>query len=385
MRRLLGASLLAFPVNLLVAQQVPARPLGSPQVKFANEYSAISGIRELADGRLIVLDAKEKVVYLVDPRSGDAARIGREGSGPGEYLMPINLLALPADTTLVFDPRNNRYLVIGADGKAAGSLPIVQLRPAAGITYGVSMRHADGRGNFYYAMPSGLAPSDDGTTPVLRYDRATQRSDTVARITQSRNGPTMSRQSAPGGTRSVSVGSTPLAAFDAQDEWVVAPDGSVGVVRGEPYRVEWFGTSGAPVVGPTINFTRVKIGEGEKAQWRKDAQARGGPMVAMTGPDGRVNTQTMPVRDPDAWPEFKPAFVSPAVRLASDGNLWVARAAAAASKVNTYDVFDRTGKLVHQVTMPSTTRVVGFGRGVVYVARQDEDDLLHLERHALPQ
>ena len=40
--------------------------------------------------------------------------------------------------------------------------------------------------------------------------------------------------------------------------------------------------------------------------------------------------------------------------------------------------------LLTRVALSVRTRVAGFGRGVVYVVRIDEDDLQHLERHRLP-
>jgi hypothetical protein len=47
-------------------------------------------------------------------------------------------------------------------------------------------------------------------------------------------------------------------------------------------------------------------------------------------------------------------------------------------------VFDRTGALVKQVVLNPNSRVVGFGKGTVYVARTDEDDLQYLQRYKQP-
>jgi len=49
-----------------------------------------------------------------------------------------------------------------------------------------------------------------------------------------------------------------------------------------------------------------------------------------------------------------------------------------------HDVFDAAGRVVERVVLAPGSRVVGFGRGTVYVARSDEDDLQHLELHRLP-
>jgi len=53
-------------------------------------------------------------------------------------------------------------------------------------------------------------------------------------------------------------------------------------------------------------------------------------------------------------------------------------------KVPTYDVFDHSGALVKKVSLNPSSRVVGFGKGAVYVVRTDEDDLQYLQRYARP-
>ena len=47
-------------------------------------------------------------------------------------------------------------------------------------------------------------------------------------------------------------------------------------------------------------------------------------------------------------------------------------------------VFDRTGALVKKITLSPNSRVVGFGNGMLYVVRTDEDDLQYLQRYKRP-
>ena len=80
-----------------------------------------------------------------------------------------------------------------------------------------------------------------------------------------------------------------------------------------------------------------------------------------------------------------PPFTGRGAVLASpDGEAWVLRTRSAGDKVPTYDVFDRTGALVKKVMLNQSSRVVGFGKGTVYVARTDDDDLQYLERYKKP-
>jgi len=72
-----------------------------------------------------------------------------------------------------------------------------------------------------------------------------------------------------------------------------------------------------------------------------------------------------------------------AVQVTPEGEIWVLRTRAAADRTPTYDIFSNTGQLVGKATLKPNSMVVGFGTGVVYVARQDpEDDLRYLEKYA---
>ena len=47
------------------------------------------------------------------------------------------------------------------------------------------------------------------------------------------------------------------------------------------------------------------------------------------------------------------------------------------------DVFDGRGRLIGKISLPEGTRLVGFGKNFVYVARTDADDLQYLQRYPI--
>jgi hypothetical protein len=77
-------------------------------------------------------------------------------------------------------------------------------------------------------------------------------------------------------------------------------------------------------------------------------------------------------------------FATAAVVVAPGGEAWVLRTRPAGDKVPTCDVFNKAGALVKKVALNPNSRVVGFGKGTVYVARTDEDDLQWLQRYTRP-
>jgi hypothetical protein len=90
----------AFPLLVLAvsaaAQQPPNRTFGKAEVEFAEPFSQLVGLRELRDGRLIVSDSKDKVLQIIDLKTGRGTAIGREGAGPNEWMSLTRLLPFPA-------------------------------------------------------------------------------------------------------------------------------------------------------------------------------------------------------------------------------------------------------------------------------------------------
>ena len=101
-----ATAMIAFlPVGLAAQRPVT---LGKPDAEFGEPFSQIAGIRELSNGKVIVSDQRERIVLLIDMKTQASTRIGREGSGPGEYGTPQRIIALAGDTSAIQDPSNVR-------------------------------------------------------------------------------------------------------------------------------------------------------------------------------------------------------------------------------------------------------------------------------------
>src|SRR3954468_20024523 len=89
-----------------------SRVLDKPQTEVSEPFTNVGSVRELSDGRVIVIDNGDRALYAVDFKAGTSSQIGRPGDGPNEYRTPTLLLPVPADTTLVVDIANRRLLVL---------------------------------------------------------------------------------------------------------------------------------------------------------------------------------------------------------------------------------------------------------------------------------
>lgn len=365
------------------AQSVPTVTLSEPAATFAEPFDQVTSIRELRDGRVLVADLFGRSVTVADFRANTATRVGREGQGPLEYAFPQALIALPGDTTFLVDPAQGRFLVIGPD-----ATPLGTERFPDGTGGMFRARGADAQGRIY-AQGSPFSPDrpldmEGGTlpdsVPLLLWDRARNRVDQLGKIKI----PSMNvGVSGSAGNRNVSISSQP---FAPADDWAVAPDGSVGIVRVGDYHVDWWGTPRAQ--GRPVRFTPSPVGDADREAFQsRFRDPRGALRLERTSggppPSGaRASAPPAPSVPEPEWPEVKPPFVS-GTAIASPSGLWVERSQPA-DAAPLYDVFDRQGTLVRQVRLAPRSRVVGVTRSWLYVARTGDDDLQYLERYRVP-
>jgi hypothetical protein len=377
--------LLAFAPGL-GAQTTPKRTLARPDAEFPESFTQIDGIRELKDGRVLLVDSHDLTVQLLDFAASTNTKIGRNGQGPGEYQWPSRIFAVSGDSTVVWDAAGGRLHLYGPDGRSGGDFdPHLSNEGNAATRAGVTAMDTLGR-MFGQSQPVRVAA--DGSMSLLdsaaiqRWSRTRPGRDTVGYMPVPKD-PT--RHVAPGGF----VFSQPMAdppPYPSTDHWIVGPDGRIAVLRADPYRVGYFDANGALRESPPIPFERVKVSEEHKKLWRAE---RSKPVMAMvynrSGP-ASFRLMSRPVKEPSSWPEYLPPYVSgfiPPGSFASDGTVWVRRTTAA-NAPPLYDVIDERGRLVEQVALPTATTLVGFGRGTVYLARVDDDDLQYLQRYRLP-
>lgn len=390
-----------------VAAQTSPRTLPAAEVTFEEPFSQIGvgGVRELRDGRVIVADPRDKVVSVIDFRSGSSTSIGREGSGPQEFGMPMRLYVAPSDTTFLFDPINSRYLLIGPDAKpintfrtdaetppqrpaAGGANPGPQIIAAAGLIG----RTTDARGRIYgegqsFSIgPNG--PTSADSAPLVRYDRATRRLDTLAYVKL----PKANTQVTGGGNnqRVMIGGANPLS---PRDEWTVFPDGRVAIVRAADYHVDWVMPDGTRRTARPIAFTPIRMNAAEirYEEGLRNAARANQMSISMNNNNGQVTRSAQmgapagapPLEPLTDWPDAKPPFRSgiASVMARPNGELWVRRTENAQARGTLYDVITVQGTVSHQVRIPDGWTLVGFGNNTIYTTRKDADDLVYLQRH----
>jgi len=368
---------LTLPPVALSAQQPIS--LGRPDAEFAEPFTRIGTVRELSDGRVLVVDPRDRNVLLIDLKSGAATRVGRTGAGPGEYGLPDRIIALPSDSSAIYDADNVRYLVITPDGKPGVTFRAEDIGGVRMGGRGSAPRGTDTRGRIFMqgsafvANAEGeIAPSD--SAPILRLDRATKKLDTLAFVQLAKGN--ARGGSIPGGGVMMMSG---LKAFPSTDDWTPLPDGGVGIARVRDYHLERYSATGERTSGPAIAVTPVPVTEAEKEAWRA---ARGG-LARSLGRGGAIPKNVPPPPQAE-FPAVMPPFVASATMARPNGEIWVLRSHKS-TDAPIYDVFGAANSLIRRVALPGPNmRLAGFGNNVVFVVRRDADDLEYLQRYKLP-
>ncbi len=348
------------------------------EVSYPEGLSFLSTVRELSDGSVMFADPLGQVMVKWNAETGAADTLGRVGQGPQEYRQPDAVFPLPADSTLLLDLGNSRLTVVGPDGVFGETHPVMRPR-SEGFPMTIMPRYTDAQGRIYFYQSGYRRGARADSAFVARLDRGTDVVDTIG------------------------VLRIPIPEFDRvgndmvmtrgpllpRDDWAVGLDGSVAIVRVADYTVEWILGDGSVVRGDPTAYRQVRISSAEQERWADEALANQMSMTSSMSRDGGAVEMRMmrgggsrPELARVEWPDVLPPFHAERIRVSEEGELWVERYSSAGS-APVIDVFDGQGNKTGEVTLPAGSRVVGFGDGVVYLARADEFDLQWLARYRI--
>jgi len=405
----------------------PIRPLGAVTATATEKLGLVNNIRPLADGRVYVNDPMGRRVILFDAGLRAFTVVADSlGANGNTYGRVAGLIPSRADTTLLVDPQSLSMLVLDPAGKVARVMSVPNAQDAMSFAGALGGSAMDTEGRLVYrAAPRfefrGMGPAAGGppripempdSAAIFRIDLATRKVDTIAYI-KTQKIKMNTTQDENGGVRMVSE----INPLPVVDEWALVSDGSVAIVRGRDYHIDWVNADGSRTSTPKIPFEWQRLSDEDKvafidsvkaARERMGANApqiattaggnqnRNGPPPGMdagspqvmifrgppgsdggrpnAGATGTANvTPQMHFVAPSDLPDYKPVFLNGFVRADLDGNVWIRTIPTkpmAGGPV--YDVVNRKGALVDRVQVPVNRSITAFGPGgVVYLTIRD--------------
>jgi hypothetical protein len=433
LRGFVAASAVALTASTLVAQPTlpPVRPIGAvTRVSATDQLGSVSQVRALPAGRVLVNDIVRRQLVVLDSTFAvesvvadtTAATASAYGSRAG------GLIPYRGDSSLFIDPASLSMLVVDGAGKISRVMAVPRPSDAQFMVGGpFGTPGFDVRGRIVYrgmtlpGMPREMpapggapfVPQMPDSAPILRVDLASRTLDTAAffKIPQTKASASQNDR----GQLSISMIMNPMPVVD---DWTVLPDGSVAVVRGADYHIDWIAPDGARRSTPKIPFEWQRMSDEQKVAFVDSAKtaaeanrarmmaaatptAPGGATTAVRPPGGgdvmRFEVVTMGggppgggapgagggpqsmsfappainMVKPTELPDYRPAFNTGATKLDASGNLWI-RTSKIVDRGPVYDVVNRDGVLIDRVVFPYGRVIAGFGNGVVYLGVRDE-------------
>jgi hypothetical protein len=417
--------LLIVSAAALAAQTAPAvRLINTPDASSKQTLGNVAAIRQLPTGRLLVNDVAKRQLLMFDPTLSTATIIADSTSGGANSYGPAagSIIAYTADSTLFIDPRDLSMFVLDPNGAIArvAAVPRSQDAPMLGSNI-LGSPALDSKGRLVYrggigrltrAAGPGAAggppiPDFPDSSAIVRIDLATRKLDTAAfykipktkmNVVQSDKGFMMTSEINP---------------MQTTDDWAVLSDGTIAIVRGQDYHIDWVNADGSTTTSAKLSFDWQRLSDEDKvavidsAKAAMERAAAKGPttgnaaigagggspgMVVMnfsvSGGDGAgagagkaaaalgaSAAGSMTFVSPSDLPDYRPVFSQGAARADLDGNLWVRTSATRNGAIAgpIYDVINRKGEIVDRLQVPSGRVIVGFAKGgIVYMMARDD-------------
>ena len=312
----MGAQEAPAVVNIAAKQLPPVKPLGPVFAKSAQLVDAVSAVRQLPGGRLLVNDIVGRKVVLFDSTLTRYTVVADTTSATANAYSSRagGLVAWKGDSTLFVDPLSLSMLVI--NGK--GSIARVMSTPRA-------------------SDATLLIGGPNGTPGVDAAGRLIYRGQ-------------VSRGGRGGFVWNGGQGGGQGGAQHSHDEGATASRGSAGGGEGDHSHNEGGGRGG------------FSFGGGD------------GPGRGNFGAGRARSTEVQPINmvTVSELTDYIPPFTPGAARGDMDGNLWV-RTTRGINGGSIYDVISAKGLLLKRVLLPAGRVIAGFGKGgVVYMGVREE-------------
>ena len=336
---------------VLVLGQSPTSVRLSPaNGQLSYEFSGISGIRELRDGRLLIADRRENRLLIADFNSDAVSELGRVGNGPGEFQRASRLLAISPDTTAMPDEGSpGRWLMIIDQGT---EVRLVTTPAPIGNAFALVMG-ADTGGNVLFATPVAASAETNrlaDSLSLISVNRATRRQDTLARLVSPF--PASARAFGTGVAVRRRGATTPPRLDAPRDEALLFPDGWIAILRRTHPRIEWRSSKGHGIRGVSA---AVSFG-GNKQKLTS---------LELVSSEGYFGS-------------------TPSLIAVPDGRLLAKLPTGKSSDETQYVLIDRRGAATGLLAVTESERVLGFGVKSVYVSTTDESGLQRIRRHPWP-
>ncbi len=298
-------------------------------------YAEIADAAWLGGDRWAVVAPMDVTVGIVSLGTRRVFPLG--GENTKEIRNPSTVFIV-GDTLYVGDWGLRRVGLWSLDGR------LVRAVPAPASTRGALPEGRDQAGRWYLQLKPAAGPNGSGnrdSSAVVAADAPLERVDTLAWLAPL----DIAEVAGDAGRR------FEPRALSGVDRWGVLPDGSIWVARVFQNRVDWRSRGGEWVEGDRLPDRVLEV-----TQYDRELFYRKFP------PELRATAERLPFAA--VKPPFEAGFSSPA------GTVWLEKSRAPADSSRRYHEVDRGGRLIREIRVPGTGRIVAVAPEAALVAER---------------
>jgi hypothetical protein len=273
-----------FAQDTAKANAIPIQKISTASAVSTEPLGAITSVRELPGGRLLVNDGVRRRLLMMDTTLkvtqvvlDSLTEVANTYGTRAGALIPYR-----GDSTLFIDPASYAMLVLDANAKIAKVRSVWRTQDLSYVTNNSSFGwpNIDAHGRVVYripaqpappkvAPPSGVPwfPENPDSSFIVAVNLDTRKVDTLGAIRIPKQDMRV-RQTADGFTIDQVVNPLPRT-----DDWSVLPDGRIAFVRGIDYRVEYFNPDGKWTSSAKLPYDWQRLSDEDKKHVADSAKA----------------------------------------------------------------------------------------------------------------
>lgn len=350
----------------------PELTLGSAAGVAEEEFGKLQAAVRLSDGSIVVADTKNSELRVFNAAGKFVRKIGQKGEGPGDFRGIWTMFRLPGDTILVWDMRLHRLTWFTADGKARRTLVVdhpAEVTDAHGQRMGFSLfvfgPLQDG-GVLAYHGPAKVNPPTGLYSDSMSVSHVSPDGKLSSVATLFMGESYVYEPTVPG---PVTFGVRP---FTVNASVATGPR-SLWYTNGARYEIREYAVDGKLLRIIRLRHAATPVTNADIAAFRvRDLEETRQEQIHGKTPRQQIIDFEEAALSWISYPKTMPAFS--ALMLESNGNAWV-REYGDSTKVQHWDVFDRSGRLLGAVDFPAGIDVFEIGSDYVLGRFRDQDDV----------
>jgi hypothetical protein len=361
----------------------PSVSIGGAAAGPQYEFARVVGAVRMRDGRIAVANVGTSELRWFDSTGRFLNAGGRQGSGPGEFLMLGGLWAGMGDSLLVSDVRAQRLAVFDPAGGfarhfALGGRGGLNVQEGGRVNFAMPQAWLADGSVIGLEMPIGLAQPREGTyrdtVSYLRFGPDGTVRDTVGRFP----GIEMGQMTLTFGGRSFpSPSPVPLGRMTV----VAARGAAVFVATNQTWEIEEHGTDGSLVRIIRLAVTPVAITEADIETHREEQLELVEGLPELRAVPSDLKKQITDRMKTTKYPATLPFIAG--MLTGSDGSLWVQEVVRPGEPRQQYAVFDSTGGFLGRVRVPARFQPTMIGPSEMIGVWKDADDVEHVRAYPI--